>query len=58
MRDWSGAAQKAAHISALNFGWVGVSVSVIDQGCVEERGRSITRDVSAPMIGVLVTAVI
>src|SRR5258708_28432890 len=30
MRDWSGAAQKAAHISALNFGWVWVSVCVID----------------------------
>ncbi len=26
MRDSSGAAQKAAHISALNFGWVWVSV--------------------------------
>jgi hypothetical protein len=30
IRDSAGAAQKAAHISALNFGWVGVSVSVID----------------------------
>ena len=46
MRDPSGAAQKAAHISALNFGWVWVSVMPL--GCGPDRRGSITPEVIAP----------
>jgi hypothetical protein len=41
MRDSSGAAQKAAHISALNFGWVWVSV-------MESRVRRATGSFNYP----------
>jgi hypothetical protein len=51
MRDSAGAAQKAAHIPALNFGWV--CVSVMGQGCAGEGGGSITRDVSGFVTGLI-----
>src|SRR3954469_25134490 len=47
-RDMSGAAQKAAHTSALN--WGRVCVSVMAQACVAVRCSSITRQVMATVI--------